>query len=141
MSPEEAIAEALESHRYTAFRGVCPCGFRFDIRCEHNAHVAEAVLSVLTTNGWALVPPPSIAFKGPRDTDASMFLVAADKAESAKYPVGGSNVGRAVADILRQVAAAVSPTQRCTCAVTPDGYCAAHKVPRHSMKPFGRGIS
>jgi hypothetical protein len=50
----EAIADVLEDHRYTAFTGVCPCGFRFDVRDEHDAHIASVVVGVLTTNGWAL---------------------------------------------------------------------------------------
>jgi uroporphyrinogen-III synthase len=65
---------------------------------------ASLILEALKAAGIAVVEVPTIGFKGPNDTDASMLRTAADKAESAKYPVGGSNVGAAVASVLRQVA-------------------------------------
>ena len=58
----------------------------------------------LAHDGYVIVRAPWIYFKGPYDTDASMLLIAAEKAESARYPVGGSNVGRAVGQLLRDVA-------------------------------------
>lgn len=64
---------------------------------------AEAILTALPAAGYAVVPLPSISFKGPNDTDASLLRGAAAKAE-AGYPVGGSNVSRAVALILMAVA-------------------------------------
>lgn len=39
----DRIAEVLAEHRYIQFTGVCPCGFRFDTRDTHDAHVAERV--------------------------------------------------------------------------------------------------
>lgn len=65
-----------------------------------------AVIAALRDAGYAVVRVPDIAHKGPHDTNGSMLITAADKAESARYPVGGSNVGRAVAQVLREVAAA-----------------------------------
>lgn len=67
---------------------------------------AQSVKSALRNAGFAIVRVPNIAFKGPRDTNGTMLLTAAEKAESARYPVGGSNVGAAVAQVLREVAAA-----------------------------------
>lgn len=76
--------------------------------CEHSANGADAhdIISALRTAGYAIVRVPDIAFKGPNDTNGTMLIAAAEKAESARYPVGGSNVGRAVAQVLREVAAA-----------------------------------
>lgn len=65
-----------------------------------------ATIAALRKAGYAIVRVPDIAFKGPHDTNGSMLITAAEKAESARYPVGGSNVGRAVAQVLREVAAA-----------------------------------
>lgn len=67
---------------------------------------AGAVIAALRGAGYAVVRVPDVAFKGPHDTNGSMLITAAEKAESARYPVGGSNVGRAVAQVLREVAAA-----------------------------------
>ena len=72
---------------------------------EYLPALARDVLYALGEADFAVVPIPTVAFKGPHDTDASMFRTAADKAESARYPVGGSNVGAAVAAVLRAVAA------------------------------------
>lgn len=67
---------------------------------------AICILADLRRAGFAVVHVPEIAFKGPHDTNGTMLITAAEKAESARYPVGGSNVGRAVAQVLREVAAA-----------------------------------
>lgn len=67
------------------------------------AEVME-IMDALRAAGYVIVHAPTIYHKGPNDTDASMLRTAADKAESARYPVGGSNVGRAVASVLREVA-------------------------------------
>lgn len=66
---------------------------------------AADVLGAIRGAGYAIVRVPEIAHKGPHDTNGSMLITAADKAERC-YPVGGSNVGRAVAQVLREVAAA-----------------------------------
>lgn len=68
--------------------------------------VAARVVDTLRERGYAIVNVPDIPFKGPYDTNGSLLIGAADKAESARYPVGGSNVGAAVAQVLREVAAA-----------------------------------
>lgn len=86
---EKAIADALDE----AWR--------------HDATGADAhdIISALRTAGYAIVRVPDIAFKGPHDTNGTMLLTAANKAEAC-YPVGGSNVGHAVGRVLREVAAA-----------------------------------
>lgn len=67
----------------------CICGEPYS-----PAHQAAAVAAA----GIAAIPLPTVAFKGPYDTDASMFRHAADRAETC-YPIGGSNRGAiAVAD-------------------------------------------
>lgn len=71
-----------------------------------SAEIAEHAMKKLREAGYAVVHVPDIAYKGPHDTNGSMLITAAEKAESARYPVGGSNVGRAVAQVLREVAAA-----------------------------------
>jgi hypothetical protein len=65
----------------------------------------DQLVAAVTAAGLAVIQLPTVAFKGPRDTDASLLRGAARKAETG-YPVGGSNVGRAVAEILLQAAAA-----------------------------------
>lgn len=67
---------------------------------------AQTVKAALRGAGFAIVRVPDIAYKGPHDTNGSMLITAAEKAQSARYPVGGSNVGSAVAQVLREVAAA-----------------------------------
>lgn len=53
-----------------------------------------------------VVTAPVVAFKGPHDTDASMFLEAAKRLDGG-YPIGGSNLARAVSQLLRSAAAAL----------------------------------
>lgn len=67
---------------------------------------AQSIKAALREAGYAIVRVPDIPHKGPHDTNGTMLITAAEKAESARYPVGGSNVGRAVAQVLREVAAA-----------------------------------
>lgn len=66
--------------------------------------MASAATRILAEEGYAIVRMPVVAFKGPNDTDAGMLLTAAERAEAARFIVGGSNVGRAVAQVLREVA-------------------------------------
>ncbi|MDP7706819.1 hypothetical protein [Mycobacterium sp. TY815] len=73
---------------------------------ESFEEIADTAIGDLRTAGYAIVRVPDIACRGPHDTNGTMLLTAAEKAESARYPVGGSNVGRAVAQVLREVAAA-----------------------------------
>lgn len=75
---------------------LCVCGKMWEPR---------HVIAELREAGYAVVRVPDIAFKSPYDTNGSMLISAADNAERC-YPVGGSNVGRAVAQVLREVAAA-----------------------------------
>lgn len=53
---------------------------------------------------------PVVAHKGPHDTDAAMFRVAARKLRDG-YDAGGSNVRAAVADLLDAAAAALDDAE------------------------------
>lgn len=94
-SARNVIAEAFYDKRFWDLAGT-----------GEYRDIADEAISDLRQAGYAIVRVPDIAFKGPHDTNGSMLLTAADKAESGRYPVGGSNVGRAVAHVLREVAAA-----------------------------------
>lgn len=54
-------------------------------------------------NARVTVDVPSVAFKGPNDTDASYFRRVAWNLENG-YDAGGSNVRAAVSSLLRNVA-------------------------------------
>lgn len=56
--------------------------------------------------GTITIPAPVVAFKGPADTDATMMRGAANRLASG-YPVGGSNMTRAVETVLRDIADAL----------------------------------
>lgn len=60
---------------------------------------------LLSVPGIAIVEVPVVAHKGPNDTDASAFHGAADRLDGG-YEPGGSNVKRAISQLLRSVAAA-----------------------------------
>lgn len=89
---EDAIWQALDSEQAMPHSGVNP------------NFVVPEFLRLLNEAGYAIVKMPTVAFKGPLDTDHSMLRTAAERAEGAKYIVGGSNVGRAVGQVLRAVA-------------------------------------
>lgn len=100
-----SAAEVLAKHQYsTGPDAFCECGHETTL--NENTDMAAHQISSLRAAGYAVVRVPDIAHKGPHDTNGSMLITAAEKAESARYPVGGSNVGRAVAQVLREVAAA-----------------------------------
>lgn len=78
---------------------MCTCGYLL----THNnggwsSHVADAI-----RKEYAVVRVPSIAFKGPFDTDVSVLEDAADRIEGGFYP-GGSHTAVAVVQVLRDVA-------------------------------------
>lgn len=75
-------------------------------RYPHEDTVAGAVLSALKASGYAVVKVPAVAHKGPHDTDASMYVEAARRLDDG-YGIGGGNLTRAVAKLLRLVSEAV----------------------------------
>lgn len=77
---------------------------------EYLPALSRDILYALKQARIAVVEVPVVAHKGPNDTDASVLLTAAAKAESAQYPVGGSNVGRAVGVLLRAVSESIGVT-------------------------------
>ena len=106
MSPEEAIEQVLREHEAMRdpFRRVqvCICDGWADTDDgdgglhTHAAHVAEVVVGVLTTNGWALTRIPEPEHR----LTAENCLEARGKG----YPISSGNV-------CHVCAAAVSPTQ------------------------------
>ncbi|KIU17895.1 hypothetical protein [Mycolicibacterium llatzerense] len=65
--------------------------------------MAEAAMSV---PGYAVIKLPTVAHKGPHDTDAMFFRQVADRFEhNPDSYVGGSNVRHAVSQLLRAAAA------------------------------------
>lgn len=58
----------------------------------------------------AYVELPVVAHKGPHDTDASMFRTAAERLDS-NHHIGGSNLRRAVSQLLRDAAKASEGAQ------------------------------
>lgn len=74
---------------------------------EEAIEVTDLVLAALTSAGWAVVKLPTVAFKGPHDTDAKFFRQVADRLEDGRSGyVGGSNVRAAVSELLRSAAKA-----------------------------------
>lgn len=68
---------------------------------------ADAFLDALKANGYAVVPIPSVLHKGPHDTDSTMYAAAADRLDR-NYGVGGSNLRRAISQLLKYVSAAAA---------------------------------
>lgn len=95
-NPAETITEAIRDGEY---------------RClmygEKGSPNGNDVLAALAAAGFAVVRVPSVAYKGPNDTDASAFLMVAERLDR-NYPAGGSNVRHAVSTLLRRVAASLS---------------------------------
>lgn len=65
------------------------------------------ILEELKANGYAVVPIPSVLHKGPHDTDSTMYAAAADRLDR-NYGVGGSNLRRAISQLLKYVSAAAA---------------------------------
>ncbi len=64
--------------------------------------MADAALAV---PGYAVIKLPTVACKGPHDTDAKFFRQVADRLEDGRSSyVGGGNVRRAVSQLLRAAA-------------------------------------
>jgi hypothetical protein len=64
---------------------------------------AQRVLDALKRSGYAVVELPTVAHKGPNDTDASMFRRAAKNLEDGRY-IGGGNLQAAIIRLLRSAA-------------------------------------
>lgn len=71
------------------------------------ATAARNVLAALRAEGYAVIKLPTVAYKGPHDTDAKFFRQVADRLEMGRRTgeVGGSNVRAAVSELLRNAAA------------------------------------
>ncbi|MCZ4557946.1 hypothetical protein O4215_20505 [Rhodococcus maanshanensis] len=83
-----------------------------DWRGQQNGAAAH-VVAALAAAGIVCVEVPSVAYKGPLDTDASAFRQVAKNLDEG-YPAGGSNVCRAVSGLLRNVADALTDDERTT---------------------------
>lgn len=65
---------------------------------------AVMIVDALKAAGYAVVELPSVAHKGPHDTDAKFFRQVAERLEIEGTYVGGSNVRRAASLLLRRAA-------------------------------------
>ncbi|KAB7761783.1 hypothetical protein [Mycolicibacterium mucogenicum] len=66
----------------------------------------EDLKAALAPAGYAVIKLPTVAFKGPHDTDAKFFRQVADRLEDGRSSyVGGGNVRAAVSALLRAAAA------------------------------------
>jgi hypothetical protein len=92
MSAAEVIEQAHRSAGGTWWPGA-----------HDHAAVASHILDALQAAGYAIVELPSVAHKGPNDTDASMFRRAANNLENGRY-IGGGNVQAAIIRLLRSAA-------------------------------------
>ncbi|AEV51960.1 hypothetical protein [Prescottella equi] len=77
------------------------------------ASVAAHVVAALTNAGKVVVDVPSVAHKGPFDTDAAFFRQVAQNLDR-DLCAGGSNVRHAVSTLLRNVADALTDDRRTT---------------------------
>lgn len=75
--------------------------------------LAAHVVAALTNAGKVVVDVPSVAHKGPFDTDAAFFRQVAQNLDHDLY-AGGSNVRHAVSTLLRNVADALTGDRRTT---------------------------
>lgn len=67
--------------------------------------VASAVMEMFKDDRNAIVELPEVAHKGPHDTDAMFFRQVAERLEEGRgADLGGSNVRRAVRDLLYRAA-------------------------------------
>ncbi|QRY48120.1 hypothetical protein JVX93_15825 [Mycolicibacterium boenickei] len=72
----------------------------------------EEVKAALKAAGLGVIELPSVAHKGPHDTDAKFFRQVADRIEDGGgRELGGSNVRQAVRDLLYRAADAAEPAQ------------------------------
>ncbi|WP_415395185.1 hypothetical protein ACMTN4_07395 [Rhodococcus globerulus] len=71
------------------------------------------LIAILGEDNQVIVPVPEVGHKGPCDTDASAMLQVAWNLDR-DYPAGGSNVRRAVSELLRSVAHAATDDRRTT---------------------------
>jgi hypothetical protein len=104
----ERLTEALRKHRigvrkwsdgYHHTSCMCPEEAAGD---AHAAHLADVLLAL---EDVAVIERPTVAHKGPHDTDAKFFRQVADRMEwDPRSYVGGGNVRAAVSKLLRAVA-------------------------------------
>jgi hypothetical protein len=71
-------------------------------------YAVDIVDVLLSLPGIAIIELPTVAHKGPNDTDASAFRGAAERLDGG-YSPGGSNVKRAISQLLRAAANAAEP--------------------------------
>lgn len=101
MSAEDVLAAHQWGHVDDDGYGcTCPSDATFD---EWPAHMLEE----LAAAGYAVVELPTVAHKGPHDTDAKFFRQVADRMERATVRVdylSGNNVRNAVRQLLYRAA-------------------------------------
>lgn len=91
----------------------------------------------MSTRHTVTIPAPTVAYPGPDDTDAGFMRIAAKHLEGG-FAVGGSNLTRAVIDLLRSVADAMD-------APVSEAETLAVEIENHGASPesdddFSRGF-
>ncbi len=99
MSIEERIAEVLREHEYSAgFETNCACGVPgIWFWVDYRAHVASVLVAELRAQ------MPTVAFKGPSDSDAGAFRRMAQNLDNG-YEPGGGNAKAAASRLFRWAA-------------------------------------
>lgn len=103
LSAREVLAQAI----WASEEPVMSWGFVNERRRGEYRYQADCALKALKANGYAVVPIPSVLHKGPHDTDSTMYAAAADRLDR-NYGVGGSNLRRAISQLLKYVSAAAA---------------------------------
>ncbi len=91
-SPEQVVADALTKYWLKS-------GSQYSTRLDEGTAAIEALHSA----GYAIVQLPSVAYKGPNDTDAQFFRQVANRMENPSVRVdclSGGNVREAVRRLL-----------------------------------------
>lgn len=92
-----SAAEVLAQHRPYGLD--CACGRPINSNADWSRHADEA----LKAAGYTVIKLPTVAHKGPHDTDVKFFRQVADRMEWPSKRIdylGGSNVRQAVRSLL-----------------------------------------
>jgi hypothetical protein len=98
-----SAAEVLAHHQSESLGCCLPCGHQSHSRAEHAVHQLDALKSA----GYGVIELPTVAHKGPHDTDAMFFRQVADRMADPTKSVNflsGTNVRAAVRQLLYRAA-------------------------------------
>lgn len=100
------VAEVLALHQFEfENKWYCTCGA--ELAEGNDASMAAHQADAVTTAGLAVIELPSVAHKGPSDTEAKFFRQVAERMDKVNATVSylsGSNVRRAVQTLLYRAA-------------------------------------